>query len=129
MLEVRHNFMAPDEIGQEVVERKGLGHPDTLTDGIVEAAELAYANYCKEQFGVIPHHNFDKAALLGGLCIQKYGGGKFEAPIEMVFMGRASKSFAGATIPLGDIQGQAARNYLTRIHPYLDIADPNVNQV
>lgn len=127
-LEIIKGFSPPDAGQIEVVERKGLGHPDTLTDGIAEASEIAYAQYCQENFGVIPHHNLDKAMLLGGLCVQKFGGSEFEAPLHMIFMGRASRSFGGAEIPLEDIQDTAARGYLKRIMPHLAVDDPNVYQ-
>ena len=69
-LEVNRSYQGPELLAQEVVERKGLGHPDTLVDGIAEFSEIQYAKYCLERFGAIPHHNLDKAMLLGGLCLQ-----------------------------------------------------------
>ena len=123
-VEVNQGFMPPDKTHLEVVERKGLGHPDTLVDGIAEASEIAYARYCLEQFGVIPHHNLDKAMLLGGLCVQQFGRGEFQSPLNMLFMGRASSSFGGETIPLEDIQKETAKDYLARITPHLDTDDP-----
>ncbi len=125
-IELNLGFLPPDKLSQEVVERKGLGHPDTLVDGIVEQAELDYSSYCLENFGAIPHHNLDKATLIGGLCLQKYGGGKFQAPLDMIFMGRASQSFGVETIPLAEIQYTAAKKYLARVLPHLDTDDPTV---
>ena len=125
-IELNRGFIPPDLTSLEVVERKGLGHPDTLVDGIAEASEIAYAKYCREEFGVIPHHNLDKAMLLGGLCVQEFGGGTFEAPLKMVFMGRASRSFGGETIPLDEIQKNTAKDYLARIMPHLDTDDSRV---
>lgn len=126
---VNHGLVPPDQTVTEVVERKGLGHPDTLVDGIVEAAAIAYATHCRERFGVIPHHNFDKAALMGGLCVQDFGGGSYTAPIRMLFMGRASRSFAREPIPLADLQASAAKAYLARVLPHLDTDDPNIYEV
>ena len=125
-LEVNRSYQGPEYLSQEVVERKGLGHPDTLVDGIAEYSEVKYAEYCLERFGVIPHHNLDKAMLLGGLCLQQFGGSEFESPLRMLFMGRASKSFGGTEIPIAEIQDQAARAYLSRVMPHLDVSDPNV---
>lgn len=125
-IDVIHDFKPPDLGKLEVVERKGLGHPDTLVDGIVESAELEYARYCRENFGVIPHHNLDKAALIGGLCVQQYGGGRFERPIRMLFLGRASQSFADQDIPISEIQDESARAYFARVMPHLDTSDPSV---
>ena len=47
----------------EVVERKGLGHPDTICDAL---AETLSRNLCREyrrRFGDILHHNVDKGLL------------------------------------------------------------------
>lgn len=125
-IEVNQSYQGPESLSQEVVERKGLGHPDTLVDGIVEYSEIQYAVHCLERFGAIPHHNLDKAMLLGGLCLQKFGGSEFQAPLRMMFMGRASKTFGDSEIPLAEIQDEAARTYLTRVMPHLDLSDPNV---
>lgn len=125
-LEVNRSYQGPELLAQEVVERKGLGHPDTLVDGIAEFSEIEYAKYCLEHFGVIPHHNLDKAMLLGGLCIQRFGGSEFQSPLRMMFMGRASKSFGDEDIPLAEIQDKAARTYLARVMPHLDTSNPCV---
>ena len=56
----------PADTTTEVVERKGLGHPDTICDALAE--ELS-RNLCREyvrRFGSILHHNVDKALLAGG---------------------------------------------------------------
>lgn len=125
-LEVNRSYQGPELLAQEVVERKGLGHPDTLVDGIAEFSEIQYAKHCLERFGAIPHHNLDKAMLLGGLCLQQFGGNDFQSPLRMMFMGRASKSFGEEEIPLAEIQDEAARTYLQRVMPHLDTSDPRV---
>ena len=43
----------------EIVERKGIGHPDTLCDGAAEALSLELCRYYLEHFGRILHHNVD----------------------------------------------------------------------
>lgn len=118
---VNNNLITPDQLQYEVVERKGLGHPDTLTDGIAEAAEIEYCKYCLNKFGYIPHHNFDKVMILGGQCIQKYGGENFSDPIKVIFMGRGSKNFGSEIIPMEEIQIKAAKAYLSRVLPHLDV--------
>jgi S-adenosylmethionine synthetase len=50
----------------EVVERKGLGHPDRICDAL---AETLSRNLCREyrrRFGQVLQHNVDKALLCGG---------------------------------------------------------------
>lgn len=124
-ISIRSNFVTPDCLAYEVVERKGLGHPDTLADGLAEYAEIMYAKYCLEKFNCIPHHNFDKVMILGGQCFQVYGGEKFKNPIKVMFMGRGTNKFGDQYIPLQDIQIKAAKEYLTRVLPYLDVEDEN----
>ena len=54
-----------EEKEYEVVERKGVGHPDTLCDAIAEKTSQLYAKYCLETFGRLAHHWFDKVLLIG----------------------------------------------------------------
>jgi S-adenosylmethionine synthetase len=81
------------EIGDEtieIVERKGLGHPDTICDAL---AETLSRNLCREyrrRFEIILHHNVDKALLSGGRAIAEFGGGRVLAPINIYLAGRAT---------------------------------------
>ncbi len=91
-LKITNGFYDPSHLSYEVVERKGLGHPDTLADGIAEQIEIDYSLYCLDKFGVIPHHNFDKIIIRGGHSVQDFGGSDFIEPIKIIFLGRASKN-------------------------------------
>ena len=42
----------------EIVERKGIGHPDSLCDGIAERVSVEYTRWCEENLGGPLHHNF-----------------------------------------------------------------------
>ncbi|GAA4942939.1 hypothetical protein GCM10023238_06040 [Streptomyces heliomycini] len=66
-----------------IVERKGLGHPDTLADHLAERLSRAYSRYTVERFGAVLHHNFDKLALLGGASEVRYGAGRMTAPVRV----------------------------------------------
>ena len=48
----------------EMVERKGIGHPDTLCDALAETISTALCRYYLDHFGLILHHNVDKALLI-----------------------------------------------------------------
>ena len=48
----------------ELVERKGLGHPDSICDAIVNHASVALCGQYKKEFGRILHHNLDKAMII-----------------------------------------------------------------
>ncbi len=51
----------------EIVERKGLGHPDTLADGLAESISNAFSQLTMKKFGAVLHHNVDKLMIGGGL--------------------------------------------------------------
>jgi S-adenosylmethionine synthetase len=59
----------------EVVERKGVGHPDTICDNIAEQVSIALSKYYLDEFGTVMHHNVDKGLLVGGIARPSYGGG------------------------------------------------------
>tara|TARA_B110000503_G_scaffold132528_1_gene208580 strand:+ start:2359 stop:2664 length:306 start_codon:yes stop_codon:yes gene_type:complete len=50
----------------ELVERKGVGHPDTICDAIAETASRYYSLYFYEKYGRVANHWFDKVMLIGG---------------------------------------------------------------
>ena len=69
----------------EIVERKEIGHPDSLTDAICESASRIVSEYYREKQGFICHHNLDKGLLVGGISNPVFGGGEIiERPIAMV---------------------------------------------
>jgi S-adenosylmethionine synthetase len=105
----------------EIVERKGLGHPDTICDSIMETVSAELSKKYIEKFGFILHHNVDKALLIGGEASPKYGGGKITSPIELYLTGRATKVFKGTTIDVDSIAIDAAKNWLRENLPNLDI--------
>ncbi|MEM1761829.1 MAG: methionine adenosyltransferase, partial [Desulfurococcaceae archaeon] len=58
----------------ELVERKGLGHPDYIADSASEAASRMLCKYYLKEFGTILHHNLDKTLLVGGQASPRFGG-------------------------------------------------------
>ena len=75
----------------EVVERKGLGHPDTLADGISEAISRSLSKFYLDEFGQILHHNVDKVLIIAGKSAPRFGGGSILKPPSVVVGGRATK--------------------------------------
>jgi len=86
----RANFL-PIEKSEfpELVERKGIGHPDTVCDAVADACSRALCLYYLENFGRVYHHNVDKAALVGGTARPEYGGGLIIQPQYFLIVGRA----------------------------------------
>ncbi len=75
----------------EVVERKGLGHPDTLADGISEAISRSLSKFYLDEFGQILHHNVDKVLIIAGKSAPQFGGGSILKPPSVVVGGRATR--------------------------------------
>ena len=109
----------------EIVERKGIGHPDTLADGIAEAVSIEYSRYCLEKFGAVLHHHFDKTVIMGGQAKINFGIGKMIKPIRLIINGRVSSVFSDKKINYQEIQEKAAKKYLKSSLPHLDV-DRNV---
>lgn len=105
----------------EIVERKGIGHPDTLADGVAEAVSIKYSHYCFKEFGAILHHHFDKTVIMGGQAKIDFGIGKMEKPIRLIINGRVSSVFNNKKIDYQEIQEKAAKEYLKETLPHLDV--------
>jgi len=105
----------------EIVERKGLGHPDTLIDGAVEAASRALCREYISRFGKILHHNLDKGQICAGGTRPEFGGGKIIKPIHVLLSGRATFEAEGKKIPASDIAIGTARDYLKKTIRNLDV--------
>jgi S-adenosylmethionine synthetase len=82
----------PSWTPQEIVERKGLGHPDTICDSIVEAISIDLNRMYLEQLGAIPHYNVDKALLIAGRCAKAFGSGRLTQPMELIVGDRATSA-------------------------------------
>lgn len=91
----------------EVVERKGLGHPDTICDSVAEAASVALARMYLEHAGTIAHYNVDKALLVAGRCVKHFGGGEVTRPMELIIGDRATDVLNGRPLPVVKTMHQA----------------------
>ncbi|RUM44621.1 MAG: methionine adenosyltransferase [Desulfocapsa sp.] len=96
----------------EIVERKGIGHPDTLADGIAEAMSRALSREYIKRFGVVLHHNTDETQIVAGKSKPSFGGGEVIQPIYILLVGRATKEFEGVWIPTDKIALKAAKDYI-----------------
>lgn len=106
----------------ELVERKGKGHPDTLSDGLAEHLSTSYARYTRERFGAILYHNFDKVGLLGGQSRVALGEGRLIKPIRVLINGRASDKVGDSVIPLRELLEGWATSFLKNELPLLEVS-------
>ncbi|EMA50359.1 methionine adenosyltransferase [Halococcus thailandensis] len=105
----------------EIVERKGIGHPDSLCDGIAESVSRALAAAYLDRVGRILHYNTDETQLVAGSAAPAFGGGEVVEPIYLLIVGRATSEYEGTTIPTEPIALRAARQYLEAHVPELDV--------
>ncbi|UCE84538.1 MAG: methionine adenosyltransferase [Deltaproteobacteria bacterium] len=87
----------------EIVERKGVGHPDSLCDRAAEAFSRRLSREYLERAGRILHHNVDKALLCAGQTRVEYGGGEWLAPVVVTMAGRATTAWGETQIPVDRI--------------------------
>jgi len=105
----------------ELAERKCLGHPDSLADGIAESISQALCKTYLEEFGVVLHHNTDQGEVVAGESAPKFGGGRMIRPIYVLLDGRATKEWNGVKVPADAVAVEAANKYIHKILPELDL--------
>ncbi|MEZ0393548.1 MAG: methionine adenosyltransferase [Desulfurococcaceae archaeon] len=117
-------FPSPSKMLIELVERKGLGHPDYIADSASEAASRALSAYYLKNYGTIFHHNLDKTLLVGGQATPKFKGGYVIEPIYIIVAGRATteiRTEAGfESVPFGTLIVDAVKNWLRENMRFLD---------
>ncbi len=97
----------------EIVERKGIGHPDTICDSVAEELSVALSKMYIEEFGAIMHHNVDKALLVGGIAEPVFGGGRVISPIEIYIVGRAIKERGDKKLPVEELAIETIQRWLS----------------
>ncbi|MUV85986.1 methionine adenosyltransferase [Natronomonas sp. CBA1123] len=104
----------------EIVERKGLGHPDSICDGIAEHVSQALASAYIDRVGKVLHYNTDETQLVAGTSAPAFEGGEVIEPIYLLITGRATKEYQGTRIPTETIALRAAREYFEKHFPLVD---------
>ncbi|MFW6436688.1 MAG: methionine adenosyltransferase [Halococcoides sp.] len=112
---------AVEEQTLEIVERKGIGHPDSICDGVAEAVAQALARIYLDRVGRVLHFNTDETQLVAGSAAPAFDGGEVLEPIYLLIVGRATKSYEGTNIPAESVAVEAARDYLDETFPELDV--------
>ncbi|MEB2835761.1 MAG: methionine adenosyltransferase [Desulfurococcales archaeon] len=117
-------YPSVEELEVELVERKGLGHPDYISDAAAEAASRALSEYYLKRFGRILHHNLDKVLLVGGQASPRFGGGELLHPIYIIVSGRATtevKTEDGVEhVPVGSLVVGSVKRWIRENFRFLD---------
>ena len=110
-----------EQQGTEIVERKGIGHPDSIADGLAETVSRALCKMYVARFGRILHHNTDQVEVVGGQSAPKFGGGVFLEPAYILLVGRATTVVNGERLPYRTTAIEAAHDYLTQTCTNLNV--------
>ena len=100
---------AVGEMEVEIVERKGLGHPDTICDALMERVSQALSQAYMERFGTILHHNCDKGLLVAGQVRRRFGGGRVLKPMRLIIGDRATAGLRGERLDVSEIAVETAK--------------------
>jgi S-adenosylmethionine synthetase len=105
----------------ELVERKGLGHPDSIADGVAESVSRALSQLYLDEYGRILHHNTDETQVVGGASEPKFGGGRVTKPVYILLVGRATTEVNGEKLPYRVTALDAAKRYVKSVCAHLDV--------
>ncbi|WP_207696122.1 S-adenosylmethionine synthetase [Enterococcus sp. DIV0212c] len=106
---INYYTLSSNERYFESVERKGIGHPDTICDALAEKMSQLYSKYCYDQFDKLCHHWFDKVLLIGGESNFSFGKGEITKPYEVHLMGKCVMKINKHEIPLKAIFQEACK--------------------
>jgi S-adenosylmethionine synthetase len=116
--------VALEDQNLEICERKGIGHPDTVCDSVMNRISVELSKEYLKKFGVVLHHNVDKSLLAAGVAIPKFGGGMVVEPMLFVFGDRATFRADEEEIPVDEIAERSAKDW---IREHFRFVDPDVN--
>jgi S-adenosylmethionine synthetase len=111
----------------ELVERKGIGHPDSVADALAEEVSRSLCKMYKKEFGTVLHHNTDETQIAAGQAAPRFGGGCIVDPSFILLVGRATthiddvKTKDIVSLPCKPVALKAARAYLRKTFPNLDV--------
>ncbi|MFJ9078696.1 methionine adenosyltransferase [Streptomyces sp. NPDC102278] len=115
MLSIQRDSRSVEDLPYELVERKGVGHPDTMCDAIAERMSRYYSLHCLKEFGGVAHHWFDKVTLYGGGADTDYGRGELTSPYRVMVFGKAAFRVGAVEIPVQELVFRAAADVLAEV--------------
>ncbi len=98
----------------EIVERKGIGHPDTICDLIMNEVSIELSKLYLKETGAVQHHNMDKGLLVAGQSENNFGGGKITKPMKFILGDRATFLTDSRQLPIGDFAVNTAKTWFEK---------------
>jgi S-adenosylmethionine synthetase len=123
------DVLAPSARRTEIVERKGLGHPDTMADLVAEVFCHRYARHCLDTVGLVPNHSADKVTLAGADTVVRLGGYDVVTPIQAYYFGKVTRRVAGVALPVEEIFDAAVDDVLALATRYPGIREHTAKHV
>jgi len=108
------------ELDVEIVERKGLGHPDSICDAVMERISHALSREYLKRFGAILHHNCDKGLLVAGQVERRFGGGHVREAMRLVMGDRATATVGEERVNVTEIAVETAKTWLRQHLRHVD---------
>ncbi|MDR1405110.1 MAG: methionine adenosyltransferase [Candidatus Methanoplasma sp.] len=109
----------------EIVERKGIGHPDSVADALAEEVSKSLCRMYIKEFGHVLHHNTDETQIAAGQAAPRFGGGTVIDPSYILLVGRTTTTVENGkdikALPCKPTALLAARKYLDKTFPNLDV--------
>ncbi len=104
----------------EIVERKGLGHPDFICDSIMEEVSRALSREYLRLTGGMCHFNIDKGLLVAGGVERRFGGGRVIEPMKIIIGDRATIRVDGKVIAVEEITIETAKDWIRKNLRFVD---------
>ncbi len=115
------NSLSVEEHGVELVERKGVGHPDSICDAIMDQISVNLSQEYIRVAGNVLHHNIDKSLLVAGEVERKIGiGGRVIKPMLLVIGDRATSEVDGVKIPVEEVVIETAKDWIRKNLRFVD---------
>lgn len=113
---------ANKNLDHEIIERKGIGHPDTICDILAARLSRDYAKYAVANCdGLVLHHQFDKVMIIGGKTDVTWGYGRFIEPVVLNIAGRITASYKNKQLPIDDLIEETVKSYFGESFPLLNL--------
>lgn len=98
----------------EIVERKGIGHPDTICDLVMNRLSIELSKLYQKETGSVQHHNMDKGLLVAGQSENNFGGGKISKPMKLIIGDRATFKVNRKELPIEDFVVKHAKSWFEK---------------
>ncbi len=112
--------VALEEQPLEICERKGLGHPDSICDSIMNQVSIELSKEYLRRFDTILHHNLDKGLLAAGETRVRFGGGEVISPMLIVYGDRATFDVGDERVPVNEIAIRSTKEWLKSNMRFID---------